>query len=67
MQASTLHYTGDSNHTIARVGPCVFTLTLINQLKYGLRVFTVPEGYSTALLKVAYVALPCILITPYHI
>lgn len=35
MQALTLHFTGDSNHTIARVGPCVFTLTLINQLKLG--------------------------------
>jgi len=31
------------------------------------RGFTGPEACSTALLKVAYVALPCILITLYHI
>jgi len=35
MQVSILHFTGDSNHTIARVGPCVFTITLISQFKYG--------------------------------
>ena len=31
------------------------------------QVFTGPETCSTALLKKAYVALPCILITLYHI
>ena len=31
------------------------------------RVFTGPEPCSTTLLKVIYVAIPCILITLYHI
>lgn len=54
MQALTLHFTGDSNHTIARVGPCVFTLTLINQFKYG------GSGRSRTCFHKLYNTWPCI-------
>lgn len=69
MQVSTLRYTGDSVHIAYDDGPCVFTSTLINQLKYGESVLFLVRSYRErcCTLDCAYSEYPHLTLTLYHI